>query len=110
MFQDICVSLHQISTPVIIQEDIVRTIEAYYNVRYKDILAKFNQNYPDNIAKDMVIYMYRNVLHMKIVTIAKEFSMTARNISYRLQHSTPKIKGKGKLAKDYKDLMEILNG
>ena len=72
-------------------------------------MAKFNQNYPDNIAKDMVIYMYRNVLHMKIVTIAKEFCMTARNISYRLQHSTQKIKGKGKLAKDYKDLMEILN-
>lgn len=93
---------------MITQEDIVKVVVDYYNVSYKDVLVKYNHEYPECIAKDLIIYLYRHTLHMKITEIARHFKMTPRNIGYRIKHLNSKLSGKSKLASEYKEIIEIL--
>ena len=94
---------------MIAEADIVRTIKNYYNVSYKDILTRNTLRYPENVAKDMVIFLYRDVLKMKIRVIAKKFNISVRCVEYHLCKTDRQMAQKGKTEREYREIMYILN-
>ena len=90
------------------EADIIKAIENYYNVSYKAILEKNAQHYPVNVAKSMVIYLFRTLCKMKNRTIAQKFGTTTRNVYYRRQYIAKELRSDGRISKDYNEIINKL--
>lgn len=94
---------------MITEADIVRTVENYYNVSYKNIRTRNNMRYPENVARDMVIFLFRDILKMKLRVIAATFNISVRCVEYHLHQMEKQMMQKGKAEREYREIMAELN-
>lgn len=94
---------------MVTEADVVRVVETYYQVKYKDMLEKNTQQYPFGIAKNTIIHIFRTVLGMKWHTIGEKFDMTPRNAMYRDKTFTTMLSAKTRTSVEYKEIISMLN-
>lgn len=90
------------------EADIVKIVEDFYKVKYKDILTKSTQQYPIGIAKNIIVHLFRYELGMKWNEIADKFKTTERNIQYRESAFNKLIKQQQHFLNDYEEILNTL--